>query len=170
MGLIVPAWLEFILDISPGALWTQFELVSSDIKEGLAPGLQHASNEPWPGSLLSCLWEGGSACYHVTLSSNQSLISSGWSGADCPARCCCYRDGLQRCLMQPDSCWLRPSLPLCLSLPVGPPLSDSDWNISVFPYETKILGGMCVVTFIYGCTYIVYEERRFWCQISLEIP
>ena len=47
--------------------------------------------------LISCLWEGVHVqCYNVTLSSNQSLISSGWSEADCPARCC-YRDGLQRC-------------------------------------------------------------------------
>ena len=50
---------------------------------------------------ISCRWEG----VHVTMLQSPPITirDQHWTErSGCPARCCCYRDGLQRCLMQPD--------------------------------------------------------------------
>ena len=60
----------------------------------------------------------------------------------------------------PDAAWLMLALALASSLPVGPSLSDSDWNISVFPYETKLFGGIeCVLLHSFMDVYEVWRFR-----------
>ena len=125
-------------------------VISSDIKAGLAPGLQHASNEPWPGSLISCLWEG----VHVTMLHSPHI--NPWSALDGAERT--VQPDVAATEMDSRDAWCSLThasssprfLSACWPVVLGFRLehfSVSLWN------QTIWRNWMCVVTFIYGCVW-----------------